>query len=334
MTDDDRSFDRYGDELPKTTEEGNHTRTTQNTLLDSRRQTNGKLVSRRSALKKLGIAGFTGLAASSAASATPGKAPEEPSQVLKPDTSGFSNLHEIVIKLYDDEAVDVSMRGVRPADATNARGYRVRLENAYRGTGEERTFAPARAAPVITPIPASELPDGTDSDSGEAETASADSQDVDTMNNVSPTQDYEGGVFGRTRDPPNFELCYTEQRANWTSSGGSTDHISGWHNGEAYTVYVGDTADPDGPGYSIWHRDDLNHEFTWPSDQVRYKVVANYYNDTWSWDHNRTWADHTLYLWGLPDGSMEWATSYSHSGEDSGLLSFESGYFETDGGKP
>lgn len=327
---DDRNFDRYEDEPSETTEEADQTITT-----FSGRHANDKRVSRRNALKKLGIAGFAGLAAPSAASATPGNAPGEPSRVLKPDTAGFDHLDEVVVELYEDEeAVDVSMRGVRPADPANARGYRVRLENAYRGNGEGRTFTPARATPVITPIPASELPEGTDSDGGETGSASADSDDVDSTNNVSPTQDYEGGVFGRTRDPPNFELCYTEQRANWTSSGGSTDYISYWHNGEAYTVYVGSSLDPDGPGYSIWHRDDLDHDITWPFDQVRYKVVANYYNDTWSWDHNRTWADHTLYLWGLPDGSMEWATSHSHSGEDSGMLSFESGYFEGDSGKP
>lgn len=267
---------------------------------------------------------ITGVGAASATSPVAGK--------LRPDTTGFKALEEVVVTLYEDGRTKVDMEGTKARDFHQTTGYRVTVTGAKNAKGE---VTPEQAEATITPVPKSQLPDQTtDEETTTTKSGSGSSSDsggsIGTLdhNGGDSESDYEGGAWARTEDPPDFDLALTEHWITWTTSGGEADWVHWSWEATAYTVYPGPNP---GTDESIWKIEDAGHSYTdWAGSDVEDKVYADYYNYTWSYDYNRTETHHRIWSYGNPNGSLDWETTHWHNGEDAGWLRVDAGIYGND----
>lgn len=275
---------------------------------------------RRTFLKTVG-AGIGGLTVSTAAVS----AQEQPEVVrtLRPTTTGHPTLDEVIVKLHDNGSIHVGMGG-KLSEPTGPAGYTVLVRNFENGN------TPEQASATVQKVQKSELPtqakpndEGT-TDSGTAHgSASRSGTDgsIGTMdhNGGDSQNDYEGGCWIRSEDPPDLDLCKTDHWTTWTTSGGEVDSVE-WR--YKWTTWEYTTPESD---WNLW---DIYHDgIDWSGTDANSRVVADYYNDTWSYDYNRTWAYHRTNISCDPDGSMTWWTDHWHEGEDAGWLRVDAGHY-------
>lgn len=283
---------------------------------------------RRTFLKTAGATTAALMGGIGAASATPSVAGK-----LRPNTTGFRVLDEVVVTLYEDGRTKVDMSGNKASDFDRTIGYRVIVSGAQNAKGE---VTPEQAEATITTVSKSELPDAssdqetTTVESGDGSSSSDGGGSVGTLdhNGGDSESDYEGGVWARTEDPPDYTLAKTEHWISWTTSGGEADWVHWSWEATAYTVYPGPNP---GTDKSIWKIEDAGHSYTdWSGSDVEDKVYADYYNYTWSYDENRTETHHRIWCYGNPNGSLDWDTTHWHNGEDAGWLRVDAGIYGND----
>jgi hypothetical protein len=283
-------------------------------------------ISRRGALKKLGIAGVTLTALPGVVAADSG-----PAQTIRPNTSDYDALDEVEVTLTKDANVRVDMSGTVDADVHQAKGYRVKLTDVQTDYGQ---LTPQQADVTLVRLPRSKLPGqrndrqgvSSNSDSGSG-TASVNGS-IGTLNHggTDNERDEEGGAWARTLDLVGITVTRTDHRIKWTTSNGEVDWANWRWNAEWNTISSPPTPPSPGKNASIWKPDDYGHDYTtWLGDTVQSDAYGDYYNWTWSYDRNKTTTHHRILLIGRPDGSLHWETNHWNNGEDAGALLIDAG---------
>ncbi len=247
----------------------------------------------------------------------------DPVRTLGPTTAGHPTLDDVVVQFHDNNTVKVGMGGTL-SEPTDPAGYTVRIRNSEKGN------TPEQASASIQRIQKSDLPTQAKSNDkgttdnggahGSARRSNTDSgigtRDHSGGDNES---DYEGGCWIRSEDPPDLNLCKTDHWTTWTTSGGEVDYVEWRYEWTAWEYTIPE---------SDWNHLDSYHDgIDWSGNDANSRVVADYYNDTWRNDDNRTWAYHRTNISCDPDGSMSWWTDHWHAGEDSGLLRVDAGHY-------
>lgn len=125
---------------------------------------------------------------------------------------------------------------------------------------------------------------------------------------------YYGRVSVLTEDPINIDCAKTTHRLDWSTDGTTVNFISRELTATAYTTIVG----------THWYIDyaQFNGPVTYSSshDSVTSDAEAQYYNDDWHNDDERTWAWHRIRITGKANGYFDWTAWWDHWGEDAWLL--------------
>jgi hypothetical protein len=138
---------------------------------------------------------------------------------------------------------------------------------------------------------------------------------IDSSITASSTTSYYGRVSVLTEDPLNLDCAKTTHRLDWSTDGTTVNYISRELTATAYTTIVGthwyvDYAQFNGPV-----------EYSANKDSVTSDAEAQYYNDDWGADDERTWAWHRTTITGKADATFDWIAWWDHWGEDAWLLS-------------
>lgn len=285
-------------------------------------------VSRRTALKKLGITGTALVASSGVAVADPGR-----DRTLRPDTTGLDALDEVRVTVTEEADVRVDMTGTKGADVRGTKGYRVELADVRNDDGQ---LTPQQASATVVALSESDVREQRTDARTETSGAGPITQTATEDGGVGAQDhgggdgesDYEGGAWARTEDPVDITVTKTNHRIEWTTSGGEVDWVRRKLDSNAYRVESPPTPPSPGKNASIWHEDGSGYYSpNWSGDDVESEVYADYYNWTWSHDDNKTTSHHRVTTVGNPDGSLDWSTSHWHTGEDAGLLRIDAGIY-------
>src|SRR6056297_2391480 len=172
-------------------------------------------VSRRRALKTLGIAGAALAVSPGVAASRSGRG-----RTMRPDTAGIDALDDVTVTVTEDANVRVDMSGTRRPGLSGSKGYRVRLQNVRADDGRP---TPRRAEATVVPLAEADLPDRrddarTETSSPESVTDTATQADgVGTASHGGGDgeSDYEGGAWARTEDPIDITVTKTNHNIEW-----------------------------------------------------------------------------------------------------------------------
>lgn len=244
----------------------------------------------------------------------------------------------------DTARIDVSngtyrtvLRGTMDPDADTS-SFQIRLRNPSRIRASSASgVTPAdvrRAKPVVERPGGDDVPGkgrGLDreptespSDPKKSDGTAGTSGDIGTMNHYDNREevDYSGGAWIRAEDPPNLSLAETRSTMDWTESNGSVDwvHWYLWRNAWEHSL-------PWPEGKSTWEYDGYNVDTSFDDDQVSVVTRAEYINWNWGGHQESTEITQRIYLFGRPDGSLQWATLQDVTGEDAWLLHHHAGNY-------
>lgn len=244
----------------------------------------------------------------------------EVARTIDLDAPGHDDLDGATVTLFEDGRTRVRMGGTRPANPSEAKGYRVVLKGLENEAGR---YVPEQARAEIKALPASEFvrqdDSGAEENDGLSGSGTSGDSGVGTQdhNGGDSESDYEGGIWTRSEDIIDIDLAYTEGWIDWTTSGGEVDYVQ-WK----YHAVGCDT------GCSTWYVEDADHDYTeFSGDDSATGFHGDFYNYDFGDSSERTDAYHRLYVNANPDGSMDWTTNHWHEGEYSGSLRTDAGWF-------
>lgn len=280
--------------------------------------TNTLDVSRRDTLKRLGVAG--------AVLTTPVRtvaAESDQTRLIRPDSSGYDALDEVVVTITESGNTRVDMSGTRSTDVRETKGYRTQLVNAQTSDGR---LTPQLASATVVELPSSMLPKQKTDQPGTSSEADSGSGTASSGGSGNNESDKQGGVWARTEDPIDITLTQTDHWIEWTTADGDVDWVKWNWKAEWHSVESPPAPPSLGKDTSIWKSDDHGHCYTdFEGNAVESKASADYYNWTWGHDKNKTTTHHRIIVEGNPDGSLGWQTSHWHTGEDAMLLHVDVG---------
>jgi hypothetical protein len=250
------------------------------------------------------------------------------------------------IVLKEGKEADVTLEATRPAEMVGDQAFSVEVSGAFDDDGLP---APSRAEVTVNAI--DNRPDhandpsgrGTKQDKGEktrlsdvqtggdsGSDSSAEDQSVSIQDHEgSDTEhDYQGGVWARSEDPPDWDLTMTEMWLRWGITLYEVTSADVAWRGQAWDIFLG--SDIDGSQWSKWKIDSVDYwGIDWSGTTAAATVTGDYYNWTWMWDHNKTTAYHWVGGTCNPDGSLDWKVQHNHQGEDADLLRVDAGSYGT-----
>lgn len=135
--------------------------------------------------------------------------------------------------------------------------------------------------------------------------------------------DYTGGAWMRAEDLPNWTLAQTRQTIDWETTNNDVDwvHYSYWQDAKELEL-------PWPEGKSTWKVDQTHGpDVSWPGNDVRSVYTVDFINWNWGGHNESTEITHDVTLRGHQDGSLEWSTSQTATGEDAWLLHHHAGHY-------
>jgi hypothetical protein len=262
---------------------------------------------------------------------------EREERKISPSTEDFPNLQAVNVHLSEDSTATVEMTGKMPDDAISDRGYRVIVKNSQSERGEP---TPGRATVNVVQVPEEELPPQDNeervesnstasgggqyekSDSSHEKSERSETQLNSQVGGVDGESDFKGGAWAVTQDPINIDCTLTELWLDWSYSSGNFSWNKWYWKCTSYDIWLP-------TGWSKWRWDgaETSSPLIITDGWVQTSVDGDYFNWTWGDDNKKTTAKGSVFLMGRADGSLAWTTSGQASGEDSGLLHFDGGYY-------